>query len=69
MAKLEEELQVEKDNGVELDKVRSQRDNFQKVIAGLKEGMEQFAETKLELQNKNEQIKNIQKELAVTEEL
>ena len=40
ISKLEEELQVEKDNGVELDKVRGQRDQYQKVIAGLKEGME-----------------------------
>jgi len=29
---------------VELAKVEQQRDNYQKVIQGLKEGMEQFAE-------------------------
>lgn len=55
--KLEEELQVEKDNGLELDKVRGQRDNYMKTIASLKEGMEQFQEVKAELENKNDQIK------------
>ena len=33
---------MEKDNGYELDKVRAQKDQFAKKIAGLQEGMEQF---------------------------
>lgn len=69
LAKLEEELQVEKDNGYELDKVRAQKDQFAKVISGLKEGMEQFQEQKIELANKNEQIKGMEKEVAQAQEL
>ena len=38
--KLEEELEIEKENGVKLQAVTNQRDKFQKVIAGLQEGME-----------------------------
>ena len=42
--KLEEELEVERENGVKLMKVTQQRDNYQKIIQSLQEGMEQFAE-------------------------
>lgn len=67
--KLEEELEIERENGVKLMKVTQQRDNYQKIIQSLQEGMEQFAEQKIELQAKNDKIKQMEKEVAVVDEL
>ena len=67
--KLEEELEIERENGVKLMKVTQQRDNYQKNIKSLQEGMEQFAEQKIELQAKNDKIKQMEKEVAVVDEL
>lgn len=60
---------MEKDNGYELDKVRTQKDQFAKKIAGLQEGMEQFQEYKIELANKEQQITSMEKEVAQAQEL
>lgn len=67
--KLEEELEIERENGVKLMKVTQQRDNYQKIIQSLQEGMEQFAEQKIEMQAKNDKIKQMEKEVAVVDEL
>lgn len=41
---MEEELEVERENGVALERITNQRDQFQKVIAGLQENLAQFKE-------------------------
>lgn len=44
MHKLEEELELERENGIQLEKVTNQKNHYQKMISGLQEGMEQFQE-------------------------
>ena len=42
MHTLEEQLEIEQENGLKLEQVQAQRDNFQKVIAGLQASVEEF---------------------------
>lgn len=39
---LEEQLEIEQENGFKLEQVQTQRDNFQKVISGLQSSVEEF---------------------------
>lgn len=49
MHQIEEELELERENGIQLEKVTNQKNHYLKVIAGLQEGMEQFQEQKVQL--------------------
>ncbi|MGB2038572.1 MAG: hypothetical protein ACPHX8_08900 [Candidatus Poseidoniaceae archaeon] len=66
---LEEELEIERENGVKLTKVRAQRDSYQETIQRMQWEIDQFNEHKIELQNKNDIIKQLQKEITEIDEL
>ena len=69
MRVLEDQLEIEQENSIKLERVQNQRDNFQKVITGLQESVEQYKELQIELTAKNDKIKQMEKEVAATEEL
>ena len=67
--KLEEQLEIEAENGIKLSIIEGQKDQLQKLVGGLQEQADQFHEQKIELQSKNDKIKALNKELANVEEL
>lgn len=69
LRKLEEELEIERENGIQLEKVLNQKNHYQKVIAGLQEGMEQFQDLKILNQKTNDKIKQMERDIALNEEL
>ena len=55
--KLEEQLEIEAENGIKLQIVDEQMNTLRKLVGGLQEQADQYHEQKIELQSKNDRIK------------
>jgi len=52
-----------------VESLTAQKDKMQKLITGLQEGLEQYQDLKIEHQGTLDKLKQMQKEVAVVEEL